>query len=293
MLSPLRNRFGIPGVISVIALVFAMLGGAYAASNDSGSGKATASAKGKPGPRGPRGKTGPAGPAGPQGPVGPAGAKGDTGAAGSNGKDGTPGKDGESVSGTPIASGGACGAGVTGVKYTLGATSTNVCNGQKGSKGDTGPPGPACPIGPCFLPAEATETGMWGTGPLTPVGRHTFAISFALPTTAKPETIMVQPNESSKPGCPGRGGGPLPPPTSEEPFFPTTPEADPGKLCVYIDQINGATILGETTKTPVYVPQLEEWGSEPGTSNSGALLYVNCTEPCVAEGTWAVTGPEE
>ena len=27
MLSPLRNRFGIPGVVSVIALVFAMLGG--------------------------------------------------------------------------------------------------------------------------------------------------------------------------------------------------------------------------------------------------------------------------
>jgi hypothetical protein len=33
MLSPLRNRFGIPGVISVIAFVFAMLGGAYAANN--------------------------------------------------------------------------------------------------------------------------------------------------------------------------------------------------------------------------------------------------------------------
>jgi len=54
MLSPLRNRFGIPGVISVIALVFAMFGGAYAASNSgdgpTASGKATASAKrGKPG----------------------------------------------------------------------------------------------------------------------------------------------------------------------------------------------------------------------------------------------------
>jgi hypothetical protein len=61
MLSPLRNRFGIPGVISVIALVFAMLGGAYAASNSNDDGKATASAK--KGPRGPRGKPGPPGPA--------------------------------------------------------------------------------------------------------------------------------------------------------------------------------------------------------------------------------------
>ena len=33
MFSTLRTRFGIPGVISVIALVFAMLGGAYAANN--------------------------------------------------------------------------------------------------------------------------------------------------------------------------------------------------------------------------------------------------------------------
>jgi hypothetical protein len=51
MFSTLRNRFGIPGVISVIALVFAMLGGAYAANNSSGGGKATASAKVKKGPR--------------------------------------------------------------------------------------------------------------------------------------------------------------------------------------------------------------------------------------------------
>jgi hypothetical protein len=84
MLSPLRNRFGIPGVISVIALVFAMFGGAYAASNDSG-GKATSSAKAKRGPRGPKG---PAGPAGPTGPAGPAGAKGDTGAQGPQGEPG-------------------------------------------------------------------------------------------------------------------------------------------------------------------------------------------------------------
>ena len=47
MFSPLRNRFGIPGAISVIALVFAMFGGAYAASDNSGGGKATASAKKK------------------------------------------------------------------------------------------------------------------------------------------------------------------------------------------------------------------------------------------------------
>src|ERR1700704_3299328 len=84
MFSTLRTRFGIPGVISVIALVFAMLGGAYAASN-SGGGKATASAKAKRGPRGPKGATGPAGPTGPAGATGPSGARGATGAAGFSG----------------------------------------------------------------------------------------------------------------------------------------------------------------------------------------------------------------
>jgi len=92
MFSLLRNRFGIPGVISVIALVFAMFGGAYAATNNSG--KATASAKAKKGPPGPRGKTGPAGPAGAQGPAGPAGAKGDTGAKGDIGPQGPAGPEG-------------------------------------------------------------------------------------------------------------------------------------------------------------------------------------------------------
>jgi hypothetical protein len=99
MLSFLRNRFGIPGVISVIALVFAMLGGAYAATSSGGSGsKASASAtgkRGKRGPRGPKGATGPqglVGPAGATGPQGPGGAKGDTGA---TGVQGIPGEDGE------------------------------------------------------------------------------------------------------------------------------------------------------------------------------------------------------
>ena len=90
MFSLLRNRFGIPGVISVIALVFAMAGGAFAANNlQSGGSKATASAKGKQGPRGKPGKTGKTGP------QGPAGAKGDTGAQGAPGAKGDTGAPGQ------------------------------------------------------------------------------------------------------------------------------------------------------------------------------------------------------
>lgn len=92
MLSFLRNRFGIPGVLSVIALVFAMLGGAYAANNAaSGGGKATASAKAKRGPKGPKG---PKGDTGSQGPPGLQGPKGDTGSQGPPGPPGAPGKTG-------------------------------------------------------------------------------------------------------------------------------------------------------------------------------------------------------
>ncbi len=95
MFSIFRSRFGIPGVISVAALVFAMIGGAYAASSPS-SGQATASkskrgpkgpkgpkgatgAQGLPGPAGKDGAAGPAGPVGPAGPIGPGGPQGDEG----------------------------------------------------------------------------------------------------------------------------------------------------------------------------------------------------------------------
>ncbi len=90
MLSPLRNRFGIPGVISVIALVFAMTGGAFAAKY-----VITSTKQIKPSVvKALKGKKGPAGPAGAQGPAGPAGPKGDTGAQGPQGKEGSEGKEG-------------------------------------------------------------------------------------------------------------------------------------------------------------------------------------------------------
>jgi len=84
----LKNRFGIPGVIAVAALVFAMIGGAYAATNSGGGKKASAS-KSNRGPRGPKG------PKGATGPAGATGAQGAQGAAGANGKDGAPGSPGE------------------------------------------------------------------------------------------------------------------------------------------------------------------------------------------------------
>ena len=177
MFSTLRTRFGIPGVISVIALVFAMFGGAYAASSSSDGGKATASAKAKKGPRGPKGPKGDTGPAGPQGPAGPAGAKGDAGPKGDTGAVGPQGPIGPA--------------------------------GPVGPQGAEGPPGPTCnEEGECLLPEGATATGNWsasGTGGGGEVVRT--AISFPLRLTVAPEFLFVTKEEveteTAPAQCPG------------------------------------------------------------------------------------------
>jgi hypothetical protein len=268
----LRNRFGIPGVISVIALVFAMIGGAYAASNSaSGGGKATASAKAKKGPRGPKG---PKGDTGPAGPAGPAGAKGDTGAAGANGKDGapgtpgTPGTPGQSVTGTAIAANAVCGK-KTGAKYTLGATSTNVCSGEDGKDGKDGESG--------FtetLPSEKTETGTWSTS--RPAGIEPLpgsneiwdfaSVSFNIPLEAPPTGLNVM----------KAGGGTWTGSAANCPGTATEPKAEPGQLCLY-------TLLEVEV---LAVPQDFKL-------KSGALIAFKFpkTGEGFAIGSWAVTAP--
>jgi hypothetical protein len=101
----MRNRFGIPGVISVLALVFAMLGGAYAASQQEGGKASVSSAKRGPrGPRGPKGPTGDQGPGGPQGLAGVNGKNGATGPRGATGPEGPTGPTGPA--GSPWTGGG-------------------------------------------------------------------------------------------------------------------------------------------------------------------------------------------
>ena len=91
MLSKIRKRFTYANVAMTLALVFAMTGGAYAASKyvitstKQISPKVLKALTGKPGTKGA---------AGPSGATGPAGSKGETGAAGTNGKNGTNGTTG-------------------------------------------------------------------------------------------------------------------------------------------------------------------------------------------------------
>ncbi|HEX2097251.1 MAG TPA: hypothetical protein VHF50_07785 [Solirubrobacterales bacterium] len=257
MFSSFRNRFGIPGVISVIALVFAMLGGAYAANDSGGDGsKASASAKAKKGPRGPRG---PKGPAGPQGPAGAAGAKGDTGAAGANGangKDGAPGLQGQK--------------GATGPTGPAGATGVTGPEGAEGS--------PWTVDG--TLPSEATLTGAWSFAN-QPVGQVIeIPISFSIPLAASmavAQTHEVYSGETAPSAC---AGGTI-----------ENPQAEPGHLCVY-GKFVGADFAASASEDSI--PTFSRPGATLGTAGvgvAGTVLQFMGEPGAWGRGTWAVTAP--
>jgi hypothetical protein len=307
MFSPLRNHFGIPGVISVIALVFAMFGGAYAASNNGG--KATASAKAKRGPRGPKGAAGPAGPAGPQGPAGANGKDGAIGAAGEKGDPGTDGTNGKSAETASFTgSKGTCGSGQGGIEVKSASPTAFVCNGKEGSPWTAGG----------FLPHGKTETGTWATGmggagpeEGTSVSQQLVPISFTLPLEEAPELTFVwlwprglfaeefSPEvvegileEAAENGCPGFEGG--------------IPQADPGHLCVYAANTLGLEPTGTGVPSTVRAPeppQIFTGGStvpgpngastESGVNQVGTTLEMNCSSTfCKGLGVWAVTAAE-
>ncbi len=298
MFSPLRNRLGIPGVISVIALVFAMLGGAYAANSSSDNGKATASAKAKKGPRGPKGATGPAGPAGPQG---PAGAKGDSGAAGANGTNGTngsPGAPGQSVTTATEPPEANCGE-QEGVKLTSVSGTKYVCNGANGAKGDPGDPWTAGGT----LPSGKTETGSWAFG-LVPgaavPSSINVAISFPirLPAAIGPghthyinaagQEVVLGFNEETEEEelelvTPTACGSAIGVGVNSE-----NPQAKPGELCVYEATMGNATLFSNFSITKIGNSVATAWGA----SSAGALLrFVQIGASAQGFGTWAVTAP--
>jgi hypothetical protein len=284
MLSPRNNRagkrlrepFGKAGLtVAVIALVFAMLGGAYAATNDGG--KATASAKAKKGPRGPKG---PKGDTGPAGPAGPAGAKGDTGAKGDKGDTGNAGGAGQSVTGAPIAAGGACGAGVSGVKYTLGATSTNVCNGKNGETGFTK-----------TLPPGQTETGNWSLDGLFVEGvQAATTISFPIPLAAPSTNVVILNKEETEEsattpveGCKLNKDDPA-----------AMPVAPPNTLCVFT-RLELASETGTVEKVTGLAPHAGDNDSVTGAYIWAVPVAATAELSALAIGklelfgTWAVT----
>jgi hypothetical protein len=267
-----RDRLGANGpglTIAVIALVFALVGGAFAASGGlTGKQKKQVEKIAKKY----AGKPGPAGPAGTQGTAGTPGAKGDAGA---------PGAAGKSVSVTPIAEGNALECEERGgalVKQEGAATGVKVCNGGEGSPWTAGG----------TLPEGATETGAWlvsgskvqaeaqDGGLYTPIS---FPIPLAL-SIPEDHVIYVEglvPNEC-KPDAPGFANA-------------SAPHADSGYLCVFVNT-EGAAPLEFKRIEPISTGILSE---ESRTDTAGARLKFVFAEPTaeygLASGTFAVTAP--
>jgi hypothetical protein len=283
MYSRIREQFSTSALIlSMIALVFAATGGAYAASNSGDGSKATASAKAKKGPRGPRGLTGPTGPVGPQG---PAGAKGDTGAGGTNGTPGKDGKDGKSAKVTEVELGdpecGGRGGAIVGMESETG---TEICNGEEGEPGEDGSPWTAGGT----LPPGATETGAWAFAAGEEESVILTPISFSVPLKEE----LLDAHVHFQP--PGFGGDPDAEAFEDvcgSMFGVGEPTADPGELCVYYGPFGGVA-ENATFKGIFPISSLEL--QTQGTSTTGANLAFTYSGSAGAlakgAGSWAVTG---
>ncbi len=210
MFSGLRKHMTPSMGIALLALVFALTGGAFAASNGSGrsGGKANASvtdsvattAKAKQ-----KSKAGARGPAGPKGATGAAGAAGVTGPAGSTGPAG------------PV---GPTGTGATGATGAAGATGATGATGPEGKSGFTK-----------TLPKGERETGEWSLITTVPgAQRVATAVSFNIPLPAAPTSHLIRVN--GKEAIVNAG--------TEEQVASTVclgsvtePKASAGNLCIY------------------------------------------------------------
>ena len=263
-------------ILALVALVFAVTGGAFAATGATGGGSphgtltASAAAKkkaapkpvrGPAGPKGATGATGPAGPAGPAGATGPGGAQGPQGPAGNNGSNGEKGLQGEPGK-----------------------------NGKNGEQGEQGPPGEPWPAGGT-LPAGKTETGAWGFATSIEAGgslEPLIPISFNIPL----KTALARADVHFVTNFEWKEHIPAPPPACQG--SPEAPSAAAGSLCIYaaqgLESSEGKSALtGTGTDTP--------GESAAGAGTAGAVLVLEIAgiagERAAMAGAWAVTAPAE
>jgi len=266
-----REKLGPAGfTLAIIALIFALAGGAYAASGGlSGKQKKEVKAIAKSY----AGKPGAAGAAGTNGTNGTNGKDGAEGKAGPEGKQGLVGNAGASVTSTESAAAieGHCNgtsSGLGGSKFVVGATKTYACNGKNGVTGftDTLPPG-------------KTETGVWSNSTVkaTAETEILIPISFPIPLPAASEAVYflnqaeteAEEGEAFDAGCTGNV---------------ISPVAPPGALCIY---------TGSETKEHVSF-SLVAFAGSLGYQTSGTVIHTLTGEApvtLIAEGAWAVTAP--
>jgi hypothetical protein len=298
-MSVLRSRYGVPGAISVIALVFAMMGGAYAAENSGDGASASAKKKNNRAKKNRAKKNkglnvaqvrriakqearkfansnpGAPGLIGPQGVPGPQGPKGDRG---SNGSNGSSGDNGTSATVDSFAgSKGTCTEDQGGLEVNSASPTAYVCNGLEGEEGD-----PWTELG--TLPENATQTGSFRTVLDRPIGGGLAfgdpAVSFAIPLAgtglATGDTFVVLEGEDPPAACENEGHA--------GDAGPENPEAKSGKLCVYIARDIGGEVL------EAFVFKSGAGAQAPGTSSAGAILSIGGLEDTDVRGTYAVTG---
>ncbi len=285
-LKNMRKHITPSTLIALLALIFALTGGAFAATGGGSNGGSnthslTASAaksksKGAKGPRGARGPAGPAGPAGKNGATGaagatgaqgPAGAKGETGAAGEQGKEGEEGPKGTSA--RPVTSKeftgeieGHCKEG--GSEISVGSAKTYACNGHEGKNGT---------FGSEPLPPGQTLTGVWaGNSYAEKEGIATWtATSFADPID-NPKIAENEHMEYIKEGgalpehCTG---------SAEE------PGAVAGYLCIFAEEESNVSAVG---------PLDDNAEGHPIAGFTVQILSGAIKGQFLAHGTWAVTG---
>ncbi len=261
MFSGIRKRVTYANVAVTLALVFAMSGGAYAASRyvitstKQISPKVLKSLQGKAGASGAQGLVGAQGAAGPAGPQGSAGAKGENG---TNGAAGT-----SVTSAEAKAKIGPCKEG--GSEFKAAAGTTYACNGEKGKEGTFG--GQALPAGKTLTGAFAA-TGFAEAGfPEPGYSLAETAVSFALPVPGEPVGHYIPAGETTLPaGCTGNVH---------------EPGAEEGNLCVFGESESnlfsghggGPSLKGSSALTVGFM--------EKGLSAAKGTMWL--------EGTWAVT----
>jgi len=251
----IREPFGKAGLtVAILALVMAMVGGAYAAggltkSQEKQVKKIAKKYAGKPGPAGANGTNGAQGP------------KGDPGAPGSNGTNGTNGAPGESVTITPE---GEC------TKFSNGTGTGEACNGTTGFT--------------ATLPSGETETGSFYApqiGEAFEPGKFpaSAAISFNIPLAAGLSAAHYVTKAEWEGGT---GPSQCLNGTAEE------PEAQEGNLCVFEGPLSspvGGVVTAESGS-------FKAGSFAPGAGRTGSLLaLVVSSSGSRYVGTWAVTAP--